>query len=79
MLLKQSTPTGLTSSGGGGGGNGNLTQIPINLNSLNSSSPYAPQDSSLLQTQQLSPHSSCVSPRPSSSGMFFFYETKKNF
>ncbi|XP_075677218.1 myocyte enhancer factor 2 [Dermatophagoides pteronyssinus] len=64
----RSTPTGLTSSGGGGGGNGNLTQIPINLNSLNSSSPYAPQDSSLLQTQQLSPHSSCVSPRPSSSG-----------
>ena len=44
-----------------------ISPIPVTL-PLNSS-PYAPQDSSLLQpTTQLSPHSSCVSPRPSSSG-----------
>ncbi|KAI7697698.1 Myocyte-specific enhancer factor 2A [Sarcoptes scabiei] len=54
----RSTPNGLT---------GGLTAIPVSL-SLNSSTNYAPQDSSLLQTQQPSPHSSCVSPRPSSSG-----------
>lgn len=62
FFLLQSTPTGP------------LSQIPITLSQLqnsvsNASSPYAPQDSSLLQTTQLSPHSSCVSPRPSSSGM----------
>jgi MADS-box transcription enhancer factor 2A len=56
----RSTPTsGLTQSAG-------ISPIPVSL-PLNSS-PYAPQDSSLLQTTQLSPHSSCVSPRPSSSG-----------
>jgi len=54
--------SGLSSSAG-------ISPIPVSL-PLNSS-PYAPQDSSLLQpTNQLSPHSvsSCVSPRPSSSG-----------
>lgn len=40
--------------------------VPVNL-PLNSS-PYPPQDSSLLQPTQLSPQSACVSPRPSSSG-----------
>lgn len=67
----RSTPTGLTGSTIGGVGGGLTHQnIPVTLalNSSSSSSPYAPQDSSLLQTQQLSPHSSCVSPRPSSSG-----------
>lgn len=64
----RSTPTGLNSSVGS-----SLSQIPVTLSQLqnsvsNASSPYAPQDSSLLQTTQLSPHSSCVSPRPSSSG-----------
>ncbi|XP_054159501.1 myocyte-specific enhancer factor 2C-like isoform X2 [Oppia nitens] len=55
----RSTPTsGLTQSSG-------ISPIPVTL-PMNSS-PYGPQDSSLLQTTQLSPHSSCVSPRPSSS------------
>ena len=59
LLSIQSTPTsGLTQSSG-------ISPIPVTL-PMNSS-PYAPQDSSLLQTTQLSPHSSCVSPRPSSS------------
>lgn len=59
LFSPQSTPTsGLTQSSG-------ISPIPVSL-PLNSS-PYAPQDSSLLQTTQLSPHSSCVSPRPSSS------------
>lgn len=43
-----------------------MSPVPVNL-PMNSS-PYAPQDSSLLQPQQLSPQSACVSPRPSSSG-----------
>lgn len=42
-----------------------MSPVPVNL-PLNSS-PY-PQDSSLLQPNQLSPQSACVSPRPSSSG-----------
>ncbi|RWS29964.1 myocyte-specific enhancer factor 2-like protein [Leptotrombidium deliense] len=43
-----------------------MSPLPVNL-PLNSS-PYPPQDSSLLQPTQLSPQSGCVSPRPSSSG-----------
>ncbi|CAG2174900.1 unnamed protein product [Oppiella nova] len=55
----RSTPTsGMNQSSG-------ISPIPVTL-PLNSS-PYGPQDSSLLQSTQLSPHSSCVSPRPSSS------------
>lgn len=48
--------------------NNNNSNNNNNTNNVSASSPYAPQDSSLMQSTQLSPHSSCVSPRPSSSG-----------
>jgi len=52
----------------GGGLHPTGVSLPVNL-PLNSS-PYShgPQDSSLHAVNQLSPNSSCVSPRPSSSG-----------